>query len=340
MLAGRVLIVGQGLAGTVLGLELEAAGMEFTVASDGHAAAASRVAAGLINPVTGRRWVKSAQVEALLPEAEAFYRRAEMLLRFRLWHPLKLRRLWPGQEERGALEAKIARGELAPYLTPERVGEAGAELRGAARVDVPGLLTAAEARWRATGRLVAARVAPEDVAFGGDGVTWRDRTYACVVLCIGAAPDWRHFFPGMPGEVAQGEILTVAGTGVAAPDARVQAGHWLLGGADGTARVGATYVRGRTDPRPTPEARELLLAAARVMSGRGELTVREQLAGLRLTLPDRHPAAGWSRLQPRVGWCGALGSKGALWAPRLARAWREHAQREISFPAAISTSRW
>lgn len=340
MLSGRVLIVGQGLAGTALGLELEAAGIDFTVASDGHAAAASRIAAGLINPVTGRRWVKSAQVDELLPEAEAFYRRAEMLLGLRLWHPLRLRRLWPEAAERGAVEAKIARDELAPYLTPERVGEAGAELRGAARVDVPALLAAAEARWRANGRLVSARVMPGDFACDADGLTWGGRAFGCAVLCTGAAPDWRGLFPELPGEVAQGEILTLAGTGVSEPDALVQAGHWLLGGAEGEARVGSTYVRGCVDPRPTPAAREVLLAAASAMSGRGDLVVRGQQAGLRLTLPDRRPAAGWSRRQPRVGWCGALGSKGALWAPRLARAWREHAQREIFFPEEFSTARW
>lgn len=335
-MSARVLIVGQGLAGTALGLELEAAGVGFTVASAGHDDAASRVAAGLINPVTGRRWVKSAQVDALLPEAEAFYRRAEKLLGVTLWRPLRLRRLWPDDATRGVLEAKIARGDLAPYLVSARTGAGGAEVDGAARVDFPALLRAAAARWQAAGRLIAARVAPGELDFGAGGVRWGGEDFSQVVLCTGAAEEWREDFAACPGEVAQGEILSVGGTGLGAPAARNLAGHWLIGGEGEEARVGATYVRGRTDAAITAEAREMLLGAARAMCGRSDLVVLGQVAGLRLTMPDRMPVAGWSPRRARLGWCGALGSKGALWAPRLARAWREHLQSGREFPAEFS----
>ena len=51
----EILIVGQGLAGTLLAFELERAGVSFAIADAGHEGAASSVAAGVINPITGRR---------------------------------------------------------------------------------------------------------------------------------------------------------------------------------------------------------------------------------------------------------------------------------------------
>ena len=50
----NILIIGQGIAGSCLAWELKRRGSEFTVADRPVAETASRVAAGLVNPLTGR----------------------------------------------------------------------------------------------------------------------------------------------------------------------------------------------------------------------------------------------------------------------------------------------
>lgn len=50
----NILIIGQGIAGSCLAWELKRRGAEFTVADRPVAETASRVAAGLVNPLTGR----------------------------------------------------------------------------------------------------------------------------------------------------------------------------------------------------------------------------------------------------------------------------------------------
>ena len=67
------IIIGQGLAGSLLGWQLIQDGQRVLVIDDGHRSAASRVAAGIINPITGQRLVKSWHVDQFLPEAEKFY---------------------------------------------------------------------------------------------------------------------------------------------------------------------------------------------------------------------------------------------------------------------------
>ena len=54
-----VTIAGQGLAGTLLAWALERAGREFLIYDPGHEESASRVGAGLVNPVTGERWTSA-----------------------------------------------------------------------------------------------------------------------------------------------------------------------------------------------------------------------------------------------------------------------------------------
>jgi glycine/D-amino acid oxidase-like deaminating enzyme len=69
-----VLIIGQGICGTFLSLELERAGLSCIVIDEERPFTASRAAAGLINPVTGRRIVKTWMIDELLPFAREAYR--------------------------------------------------------------------------------------------------------------------------------------------------------------------------------------------------------------------------------------------------------------------------
>ena len=60
-------VVGQGVCGTFLTWYLKKAGMSFIVIDNNDPASSSRVAAGVINPVTGRRIVKTWMINELMP---------------------------------------------------------------------------------------------------------------------------------------------------------------------------------------------------------------------------------------------------------------------------------
>src|SRR5580700_1323173 len=68
-----VLIVGQGICGTFLSRELDRAGLCYIVIDEERPDSASRAAAGLINPVTGRRFVKTWMIDELLPFVREAY---------------------------------------------------------------------------------------------------------------------------------------------------------------------------------------------------------------------------------------------------------------------------
>lgn len=335
-MAGRVLIVGQGLAGTALGLELEAAGRPFAIASEGQAQAASLVAAGLVNPVAGQRFVKVWGVDELLPFAAQWYRAVGARLGVTLWHPLQLHRKFANPVEAGRAARKLASGELGPLAS---AADDGLAIQGAAWVDLPALLGAARERWRASGCLREREVRAEDLQASEGGVSWRGEAFDAAVLCTGHGALARVFFPELPLERAKGEILRVRGARLA-PGRAVSRGTWVLAEAEGRARIGATYERGVEDILPTEAARERLLEEARQLVA-GDLVVSDQRAGVRVSLPDRLPAVGWASAAARVGFLGALGSKGTLFAPWLARGWRERLDGAASdWPVALSVTRY
>ena len=67
------IIVGQGICGTLLSNQLEKAGQSFVVIDESRPYTASKVASGIINPVTGRRIVKTWMIDELMPFAWETY---------------------------------------------------------------------------------------------------------------------------------------------------------------------------------------------------------------------------------------------------------------------------
>jgi 2-polyprenyl-6-methoxyphenol hydroxylase-like FAD-dependent oxidoreductase len=68
-----ILIIGQGICGTMLSWFLNKAGKSFLVIDDNNANTPSKVAAGIINPVTGRRFVYSWMIDTVMPFAAETY---------------------------------------------------------------------------------------------------------------------------------------------------------------------------------------------------------------------------------------------------------------------------
>jgi glycine oxidase len=66
------LIVGRGIAGSILANQLHQAGASVAVIDEAAVSTSSRVAAGLANPFTGPKMVKSWKAEILFPFMEAF----------------------------------------------------------------------------------------------------------------------------------------------------------------------------------------------------------------------------------------------------------------------------
>jgi glycine oxidase len=322
-----VLIAGQGLAGTLLAWELERAGLSFAVADAGLDAAASWAAAGIVNPITGRRLVRSWRYETLRPAAAAVFRELEAELGVPLWREMRVRRQFADERERALAARKLAAGALAPYV--ETADDAGLWLREAARVDLPTLLAVARARWAGQGRLRAERVNLAEAA----------THHALVVDCTGQAAAGSGVFAFVPWEFSRGEVLEIRVEGLVA-DVIVNRGHWIVPICDGVAWVGATHEPGVREAAVTTAAREVLLQSARELLDGRPFTVTGQRSGVRVNLPNRRPVAGRHPQDERLGLCGGLAAKGTLWAPFLARQWVDHLTTGRPFDPEVDLQRF
>ncbi len=329
-----ILIVGQGLAGTLLAWELECAGISFAIVEAGGGGTVSRMAAGIISPITGRRIVKSWGVDEFLPMARATYRELEAALAVSLWREVRVRRLFVDDRDRRVLTEKQARGELVPFAG--KADDAGFWIEGAARVDLTALLEAARARWQARGQwreatvVIAAEAAQHALVIDATGVAGARST--------GSGQARSGAFDFVPWEFSKGEILTLAVDGLA-PDVVLNRGHWVLPLTPGVAAVGATHEPDIADVTPTAAARRILEASAAALLER-PFTVTGHAAGVRVNLPDKRPVVGRHPANARLGTLNGLGAKGALLAPWLARQWVQHVAAGAPFDAAVDVARF
>jgi hypothetical protein len=104
------LIVGNGICGALLSRELINQGAKVVVidASNGHSS--TKVAGGIINPVTGKRMVTSWMTEELMPFAGNVYKSIEAEMEVSLVADIDLLDFFPTADSRDQFQARVAQG--------------------------------------------------------------------------------------------------------------------------------------------------------------------------------------------------------------------------------------
>jgi glycine/D-amino acid oxidase-like deaminating enzyme len=310
-------VVGHGLAGAAVAWYLRERGAQVLVVDDGGPAA-SRVAAGLVSPVTGPRLAPVPRWTDLWPAAVAFYERVETATGRRFFHRGPQVRVFADDDMR-TIERRTAQfREPDPPLDPENFDApfGATQIEPAGRLDAPSYLDASRSALAdADGFHVGTLDPSQDVNASRDAISFPRLGIRAggVVFCQGFAPGRNQFFPRARIAPLQGEVLTVRVPGL--PETRVvYGGVWLVPLGDGRFRVGATHDRTRADNRPTDDGREKLLKMLRIFLRQPFEVVRHE-AGVRPATADTRPVLGVHPEFPRVGFFNGLGSKGVLLAP-------------------------
>ncbi|MGJ8632867.1 MAG: NAD(P)/FAD-dependent oxidoreductase [Luteolibacter sp.] len=297
------LIVGQGLAGTCLAWEFLERGISFHI-SDKGTGGSTRVAAGLINPITGKNFQPSWRIGEFHPEAIAFFKSIEQKLSVRIWHPLPILRLASSEKEWKKIQGKLNNPETKPWLksislsVPENFTGA-VELTGGGRIDTALFIEASAIYFQ---------------KYGIHSISEQDTSlpHPRRILCEGAA-GLLHDQLGTH-RCAKGEIITVSAPW---PEThiRIGAGGWLVPIGDNTFRIGSTYEWNQLDESPTQPGLERITEIANKLGG-PEFEITDHVAGIRPILRRSQPLIGKNKTGDWI--FNALGSKGTLYAPRIA----------------------
>lgn len=319
-----ILIIGQGLAGTALAWRLWERGVPFVIADPNEPGTCSKIAAGLITPITGRRVKPSWRVDELLPDAMAFYQRIEQTLGAKFFHPVPLVRLFKEPREIEWWRGRASDEGIGQWvdanapLVDENLFYAelgGFVQRHSGWLDTAAYLRESRAFFEKENRIVNDLVREDEIEEHTDRICWRGESFSCAVFCRGA--DERlgtRFFPWLRFECARGVIATLRAD--LNEHRLVNRGCWILPRGNGTWRAGSTYEFDLKTPMDISLA-DLHSKLTQLIRMPFELS--DAQVGIRPIIQHRQLVLGQHPAHSRVGIFNGLGSKGVLRAPFFAR---------------------
>lgn len=334
------LIVGQGIAGSVLALQLLQQGQRVLVIGNSQAPSASSVAAGLYNPITGRQMVKTWLADDLFPYLTQFYQAAEQTLGAQFLHPMPIFRPFVSAEERAAWEIKvmeepdfIAGIAASPSYSVHQHG--GLVLKQAGYLDTRSFLQATRAYLASEGAYLETDFVYDQLQLG-EHVAYQGLTARRVIFCEGIQARHNPFFNTLPLRPVKGELLQVA---LQQPLAEIyNRGVFVVPQTASHALVGATYDHQDLSWSPTEKARQDLEARLH-RCFRLPYTVQDQWVGIRPATFDRRPLIGLHPQHPQIGVLNGLGAKGVSLAPYLAHLFVGHLLSNTPLPAEVRFDR-
>ncbi|GAB4151125.1 MAG: FAD-dependent oxidoreductase [Planctomycetaceae bacterium] len=337
-----VCIIGQGIAGTTLAWQLHWNGQRVAIVDPHKPVTASRIAAGLMTPITGQRLVKHARYHEDYNFAVGFHRKVERETNSSFLHEKAALRLFVSHEERQLFEEKATRDFAGSVKrvnsldghTALNMRHGGFEMSPAGRLNVSRYLDVSRQFFEQRQTFFQAEIdLPDDLSLSETSVAIPKLELEAdrLVFCQGFASIDNPWFGAIPFDAAKGEILTVRIPGLKSRQV-VHRGVWLAPCKEDLFRVGATYDRAHFNETPTPAGRAELCRRLENLL-RVPYEIVDHRAAVRPIIQGKQPRMGFHPERKRLGILNGLGSKGALMAPRLAARFVEALMGKSDWPA-------
>ncbi len=322
------LIVGQGLAGSVLAWELMQQQQTVRIV-DPAGSSASRVAAGLVNPVTGKRLVKTSGIDIFLPLAKQTYRQLEQDFGQSFFFERSLLRLFQSEDERAIWARRKADVDYQPYLGEQflagqgdqgfRDALGGFRQKQCAYLDTVALLDAFKKFFRQQGVLIKDTLPLTLINPEVFPLHWQGLGCHHVIFCEGWRGMHNPWFSWLPFQPAKGDILTLH-TDRPLGNKIISKKHWLIPLAEGRFRFGSTYQWSPVDEVVYESVAEQLLNGLEQLFERPmNWQCLQQQSGIRPGSKDRSPFLGVHPQFPALAIFNGFGAKGVSLIPWYAK---------------------
>ncbi|MBI2271272.1 MAG: FAD-binding oxidoreductase [Bacteroidetes bacterium] len=322
------LIVGQGIAGTVLAHTLIGQGKAVLVVDDWNYSSSSKVAAGLYNPIVFKRLTQSWMIDELLPVAEKFYTDLEQILGEQLFYKKEIVKLFAEKSEKDLWLKKAKEEEQKKYLsgTVEQdfltevinSGNGAGFVKQAGNVEVKKMLTLFRAHLKKQNLIIEEKFNYADLLLNGESVNYKGIRAKKIIFCEGFRAGENPYFNWLPFKLTKGEILTIKLSGGIIPDDKcINKGVFILPMGNDVYKVGATHNWNDLNEIPTEQGKnELIEKLNRILKISYQVIAHE--AGVRPTVRDRRPLIGLHPKHSSIGIFNGMGTKGIMLAPYFA----------------------
>ncbi|HEY1113916.1 MAG TPA: FAD-dependent oxidoreductase [Chitinophagaceae bacterium] len=311
------LIVGQGIGGTMLSWFLYKEGKSFVVIDEAAPDAPSKVAAGVMNPVTGRRYVRSWKIDEILPFAAQAYEHMGLVLGQPLLYKKPIIDFFPNPQARDVFVNLIAEDDTYVHTYPDQnhfnqyvnYDFGCGEISPAYTVDLQLMADTWRKKLADTNALREEKFDAQALKLNDDSVTYGNITAQKAIFCEGIAAMNNPWFGLLPFSANKGEALIIESDelhngyifkkSMALVPLPRQNTYW----------VGSDYARDFEDNTPTQAFYDKTVAYLQSWL-KVPFKVVDHKAAVRPATVERRPFVGLHPLHPQIGILNGLGSKG------------------------------
>ncbi len=325
-------IVGGGLAGSLLAWFLDKAGSSFLLFDEGREQTCSKLAAGIVNPVTGKRLVKSWRFDEFFDFAATTYAEMEKAWGVSLFHPFRIFRALRQMELRNQWAFRLSDPAYCALLQPEQPHffdasvfaerQAYGCISKAARLDLPLLLSMTRKAFAE--RHVREKFDHQKLEVGEAGVRYKGHTAKAVVFCEGYAVKRNPWFADLPLRPAKGHVLHLQlASALHAEQSMYKDELYFVPLTREITWCGSDYIWDFEDEQPEPAAvRALEEKAVRIL--KKPYRILSVHAAVRPTVKDRRPLLGRHPEYSPLYVFNGLGTKGSSLGPYFAAQMAAH----------------
>jgi glycine/D-amino acid oxidase-like deaminating enzyme len=319
------LIIGQGISGTWLSYYLEKEGKSFLVIDNNSKSSPSRIAAGIINPVTGRRHVEVWMANEILPFTLAAYQQIGKELNINTISQKNIIDFFPSPQMRVSFMQRIEeKGEYVYSCNDENQFQnffnydfGCGEIKPVYTAHLETLLPAWRMQLNEKRQLLEEEFDITQLRVEKEKVHYKHITASAIIFCDGNNSASNPYFKQLPFAPNKGEVL-IADIPDLPPTNIYKKGMMLAPLSTGMWWAGSDYKWEFDNPNPTAEFRQkteqLLKSWLKV-----PFKIVSHLSGVRPATLERRPFIGLHPLHPNVGILNGMGTKGCSLAPFFAR---------------------
>ncbi|MEM1405196.1 MAG: FAD-dependent oxidoreductase [Bacteroidota bacterium] len=340
------IIVGSGLAGTALACALLDRGRQVRIFNDRQLYSSTKVAAGLYNPITGRKMVKTWKADAIFPALIVYYQKLEALTQAKFLNESRIYRPFISFEEQNEWMGKSAQSGYVDYIHKVRISSfnsgindpyGGMELKMSGFLDTEAFHKAMRQFFQLKGVLIQDKFDFRDIQFVSDKAVYRDITASKIIFCDGTYASSNPFFNWLPFSPVKGEVLTVESD--LDTDLIVNRGVFCVPLGGGKFRVGSNYDNNDLTWTPTEKGKQQIEQRLKALINTPFTTVYQK-AGVRPATKDRRPYIGLYPSNETIGIFNGLGTKGVSLSPYFGEHFASFLEGETELDNEVNISRY
>ncbi len=311
------LIIGQGLAGSILSYRLLKMGKKVAIINRFDPKSASYIAGGIFSPIAGQRIAKIWQADEIYPQMAEFYTTLEKDLSCSFFHKMPYIKLLINDDLKKFAQRRLDDPEYTSFIKKIEHNVKGKkidaiEIQHTGWMNTNTFLDTYRTFLEAQDAYIEDWFDVDQLVMSEKEIQYKNINAQKIVFANGLQATQNPFFNHHRFIPTKGELLTVKMN--APQNAIINGNAFVLPIGNGLFHVGATFAREFADTLPTQKGKEWLCTELEKLIDIS-YEIIDHKAGIRPTTPGHRPIVEWHEQHQNVGIFTGFGAKGVSYIP-------------------------